>query len=155
MIDEQTILAAERLRDDLTDLRSRLRKQHKETAQQVRSDAFRKDAATLAEKWLVEIAPNREVVAAIGTILADMNVQFQRLLTFSEHATTFGMKPPFAASWTITPEKLSCLSNGREAKPLPRRRPLGELKFNQRLLECRLRLRTLSSTTLLSAFWKH
>ena len=87
-MDEHTILAAERLRDELTELRSTLRKKYKSNSQ-VTSDRFRQQAASLAEKWLVGLGTDDEVNLALGDpVFADLNVHFQRVLTFSEHATT-------------------------------------------------------------------
>jgi hypothetical protein len=89
MIDEQVILTAERLRDDLVDLRKTLRSRYPKASQQVVSDDPRRRAARLAETWLVELATNDEVGLAIGSgTVADLNVEFQRMLTLSEHATT-------------------------------------------------------------------
>ena len=89
MIDEQAILTAERLRDGLVDFRQRLRNRYPKASRQVASDEDRKIAARLAETWLVELATNPDVASAIGApALADLSVHFQRMLTFSEHATT-------------------------------------------------------------------
>jgi len=88
MLEEQTILAAERLRDDLTELRNIFRRRYASASSQVTSDDLRKRAAILSETWLVEIAPIDTVVAAIGDeVIGDLNVHFQRILTFCEHAT--------------------------------------------------------------------
>ena len=87
MIDEHIILAAERLRDELTDFKSTLRKRYHSNSQ-VTSDELRRQAATLAQKWLVDLGTGDEINLALGDpVFADLNVKFQRLLTFSEHAT--------------------------------------------------------------------
>ena len=84
MIDDQKILAVERLRDELTDLKSTLRKRYGASSQ-VTSDKLRKHTAGLAEKWLVGLGTDVEVNLALGDpVFADLNVHFQRLLTFSE-----------------------------------------------------------------------
>jgi hypothetical protein len=89
MIDEQTILTSERLRDDLLELRKSLRSRYPKKSKQVVSENPRSQAARLAETWLVELVTNDEVAIAIGSAtIADLSVEFQRLLTFSEHATT-------------------------------------------------------------------
>lgn len=89
MIDEQAILAAERLRDGLTEFRRLLRARYSTGSRQVAAEEHRKQAARLAETWLVELATNQALGVAIGsTTLADLNVHFQRMLTFAEHATT-------------------------------------------------------------------
>jgi hypothetical protein len=89
MIDEQTIVAAERLRDDLSIFKAEIARRHRPASRQVTSQALRQDAARLPEKWLVEIATLDPVVAALSdSTVADLNVHFQRILTFAEHATT-------------------------------------------------------------------
>ncbi len=89
MVDEQIILASERLRDDLSEFRKAIRSRCASATTQVRSDDLRTCAAQLAEKWLVEIATDHNVAVAIGSgVLADLNVHFQRILTFADHATT-------------------------------------------------------------------
>lgn len=89
MIDEQAILAAERLRDGLTEFRRLLRARYATGSSQVAAEEHRKHAARLAETWLVELATNQALGVVIGSAtLADLNVHFQRMLTFAEHATT-------------------------------------------------------------------
>jgi hypothetical protein len=89
MVDEQVILAAERLRDDVSDLRRQLRARYASPSQQVAAAEHRTRAAHLAETWLVELATDQGLSIAIGSAaLADLNVHFQRILTFVEHATT-------------------------------------------------------------------
>lgn len=88
MVEEQTILASERLRDDLVEFRQLLRTGYRPATRQVTADDHRKQAARLAETWLVEIATDQGLSVAIGpAILADLSVHFQRVLTFAEHAT--------------------------------------------------------------------
>lgn len=88
MISEEKILTAERLRDDLIEFRSELRRKYRSTARQVAAEQDRKRAAYLAETWLVELATDQSFATAIGqAALADLNVHFQRILTFAEHAT--------------------------------------------------------------------
>jgi hypothetical protein len=89
MVDEQVILAAERLRDDLTEFRRVLRTRYSAASRQVAAEEHRIHAARLAETWLVELAIDQGLGVAIGSAgLADFNVHFQRILTFAEHATT-------------------------------------------------------------------
>ena len=89
MVEEQTILASERLRDELLEFRRSLSTRYRPATRQVTADDHRKQAARLAEKWLVEIALDQGLAVAIGpATLADLNVHFQRVLTFAEHATT-------------------------------------------------------------------
>jgi hypothetical protein len=85
MIDDELVLRVERLRDSLEELRSDLRKRYKTKAGLVSAAPIRTQAAQLAERWLVEVAAREDVKAAItGECLADLNVEFQRLLTYSE-----------------------------------------------------------------------
>jgi hypothetical protein len=88
MIDDQFVLAVERLRDDLKELKAALRARYGSPQAQVRSEDIKSRAAQIAEVWLVRILQNPDVVAAVdGNYLADLNVHFQRLLTFSEAAS--------------------------------------------------------------------
>lgn len=90
MIDDQSILNLERLRDDLANLRSALRKRYSDPNSQVIAENFRKTAARLAEIWMVDlnIARNPAIAEAIPSdYLADLNVHFQRILSFSEKAS--------------------------------------------------------------------
>jgi hypothetical protein len=88
MVDEATILAAERLRDDLDEIRKAVRDRYKKNTRQVAAEDLRASIAQAAERWLVEIGSDRAVAASIGSEVAgDLNVHFQRLLTFTEHST--------------------------------------------------------------------
>ena len=66
MVDEQVILIAERLRDDVSDFRRLLRNKYKKPSRQVTGDEDRKRAARIAEIWLVEVATNDGLGVAIG-----------------------------------------------------------------------------------------
>lgn len=88
MIDDQFVLKVERLRDSVEDIRSRIRSRYRQPTSQVVSDEIRSDVARAAEMWMVDIAPMSDVTAAIGDdALADLSIEFQRLLTYSEQAT--------------------------------------------------------------------
>ncbi len=88
MVDDHFTLTVERLRDDLGDLKVQLRKKYKASGRQVVSENLKSNAARLAESWMVNIGPRREVQNVLSAdVLGDLNVRFQRLLTFSEHAT--------------------------------------------------------------------
>jgi hypothetical protein len=87
MIDEQIILTVERLRDELGNFSKLIHSRYRKESQ-VSASECRAQAARLAETWLVELATNQEVGITIGeAALADLNVHFQRILTFAEHAT--------------------------------------------------------------------
>lgn len=87
-MDEQLILAAERLRDDLTQLRTDIRSRYRQKSSQVVARPIKDRATGLAEIWLTELAPNDEVADSIDSdYLADLTIHFQRLLTFAEHTT--------------------------------------------------------------------
>lgn len=88
MISEQTILSAERLREDLDELKRGLRQRYSKKTSQVTFEALRNQAARLAEIWLVEIATDSEAAEAIGSeMTSNLSVHFQRILTFAERAT--------------------------------------------------------------------
>lgn len=88
MVAEAKILSAERLRDDLAEFKALLKAQYQNKSSQVTGERHKKLATQYAEIWLVDLAIDPSVQSAVGSdIVADLNVHFQRLLTFSEHAT--------------------------------------------------------------------
>lgn len=88
MINDQLVLTVERVRDDLVELRKSLRRRYSEPERQVTADDLRKNAARAAETWMVELGAREDIRSEVPSdYLADLNVQFQRLLTFSEHAS--------------------------------------------------------------------
>lgn len=88
MVDDYLILTLERLRDDLAELKRSLRDHYPNANRQITKDSLKKEAARLAEKWIVEISPRPEISENIpSNYRADLSVQFQRLLTFSEHSS--------------------------------------------------------------------
>src|SRR5258708_6035731 len=92
MVDDQSVLKLERLLDDLQQLKADLRKRYAgKTARhrQVTADPLRRQAARLAEIWLVEVVGRPDIVAAMPPdYVADLNVKFTRLLTMSQQAAT-------------------------------------------------------------------
>src|SRR5688572_4511158 len=87
MIEEALVADAGRLRDELVNLKAALR-QYPDGSRQVTSDKLKRQAAQIAETWLVKFAPRSDVPVAISSQYhADLTVLFQRLLTCSEHAT--------------------------------------------------------------------
>jgi hypothetical protein len=85
MIDDDLVLRVERLRDSVEDFKGKLRKRYKKKTGQVSATVVQTEAAQLAERWLVEVAGREDVKVAItDEVLADLNVAFQRLLTYSE-----------------------------------------------------------------------
>lgn len=88
MSDGQLIVGIERLRDDLTALKANIRQRYPKPDRQVVADDVKRTAAKLAESWVVDFSQRPEVAAAIGSgVLADLTVHFQRILSYSEHAT--------------------------------------------------------------------
>ena len=71
MIDERTILTAERLRDELIEFKAALRKRY-QAATQVSSDALRRQAAALAQKWLVELGTDERQDQLVRLISANL-----------------------------------------------------------------------------------
>lgn len=89
MFDDQFVIGVERLRDDLGDLKKSLRQKYDKPTRQVTAVDLKSTTSKLAESWMVTVAPREDVVAAIGSEQhADLTVRFQRLLSYSEHATT-------------------------------------------------------------------
>lgn len=88
MIDGQFVVSVERLRDDLVALKADLHKKYKLPERQVISTDLRTSASRIAEAWMVGIAPRSDVQAIVSAeLLGNLNIAFQRLLTFAEHAT--------------------------------------------------------------------
>ena len=89
MIDDALVLTVERLRDDLNDFRGELKARYPDAKRQVTAPDLRERAARIAETWMVRLGQAPELQAAVQSdYLADLNVHFQRLLTFSERAPT-------------------------------------------------------------------
>lgn len=88
MIDDQIVLRVERLRDEVDLFRSDLRSKYQNSGNTVASAGFQERAASIGERWLVEVASRQDVVDAIGgDEVAQRSIHFQRLLTYSERAT--------------------------------------------------------------------
>jgi hypothetical protein len=88
MISPQIIVSIERLRDDLGILKTTLRRKYSDAKRQVISEEIKRSVALLAETWLANLSQRPEVIAAVSAgFLGDTNVHFQRLLSFSEHAS--------------------------------------------------------------------
>ena len=88
MIDDELVLRVERLRDTIEVFKGELRKSYRKKDSRVGANAFKTKAAQLAERWLVEIAGRDDVRDAItDEVLADLNIEFQRVLTYTERST--------------------------------------------------------------------
>jgi len=88
MIDDQLVVTVERLRDNLVELRKSLRRRYRVPARQVTAEDLRECAARAAETWMVDLGVREDVRSRVPSdYIADLNVQFQRLLTSSEHAS--------------------------------------------------------------------
>lgn len=73
---------------DLRELKSSLRKKYPHPKRQVTSLELRRQASSLSETWLADLSQRPAVEhAASPEYIADLNVHFQRLLTFAEQAT--------------------------------------------------------------------
>jgi hypothetical protein len=91
MIDDELVLKIERLRDSLKELKVDLRQRYSRRESQVANDQIRQEAARLSEVWMVEVAAREDVRVTLGdSMLGDLNIQFQRLLRYSDHATLRG-----------------------------------------------------------------
>jgi hypothetical protein len=88
MIDDQVVLSVERLRDELTEFRKALRRRYAEPTRQVTAVDLRESGAKIAETWMVDLGVRGDIRSQVSSdYVADLNVQFQRLLTYSEHAS--------------------------------------------------------------------
>ena len=88
MIDDAVVLRVERLRDEVEELRDEIKRRYKSKARQVTAPAVKDAAAQLGERWMVEIGARDDVRAVLGQeVVADLNIEFQRLLTYSDQAT--------------------------------------------------------------------
>jgi len=88
MIDDQLVLRVEPLRDGGESLQEEIRSRYSKPKSQVVSTDVRDDAAKIAERWLVEIGSRTDVRAVLGDeLVADLTVEFQRLIRFSEAST--------------------------------------------------------------------
>ena len=88
MIDDALVLRVERLRDEVEDLATEIKNRYATATRPVSAPSVRDQAAQLGERWLVEVAARDDVVSAVGQeTAAALNVDFQRLITYSEAAT--------------------------------------------------------------------
>jgi hypothetical protein len=88
MIDDALVLRIERLRDEVEGLRDEIRARYHGPGSLVVFAQICDTAAQIGERWLVEIASRDDVGQVIGQdIVGKLNVEFQRLITFSEQAT--------------------------------------------------------------------
>ena len=91
MADAQLIVTIKRLMSDLRELKSSLRKKYPNPKRQVTSQEQRRQASSLGEMWLADLSHRPAVErAASPEYIANLNVHFQRLLTFAEQATIRG-----------------------------------------------------------------
>src|SRR5207245_8283029 len=88
MANEQLIVSTKRLGTDLRDFKTLLRKSYPRPSQQVTSVKLKRKASTLAEVWLADLSQRPELSACVAVkYMADLNVQFQRILICTEKAT--------------------------------------------------------------------
>src|SRR5436309_7826121 len=88
MIDSRLVLRVERLRDSVEALREELRARYRTPERPVVADTAREAAFRIGERWLVEFGTRDDVRTVLGEdVFADLGVQFQRLITYSEAST--------------------------------------------------------------------
>lgn len=88
MADAHLIVEIRRLGSDLRDLKSLLRKAYPKATQQVVSGDIRERASGLAESWLADLSQRPELAAHVPEEhLSELNIHFQRILVYAEHAT--------------------------------------------------------------------
>lgn len=91
MIDDALVLRVERLRDEVSQLRSNIRDRYRAADRPVVASDVRDFAAQLGERWVVEIAPRDDVRQVLGKdTVGDLTIEFQRLITYSEQASQRG-----------------------------------------------------------------
>jgi hypothetical protein len=91
VIDDALVLRVERLRDEADQLRSDLRHRYSGPTRPVLANDLRDLAATIGERWVVEIAPREDVRQVVGEdVVGDLSIEFQRLITYSEQASQRG-----------------------------------------------------------------
>jgi hypothetical protein len=88
MVDDKIVLIAERLRDDLSQLKLDLKHRYPNKNRQVTADELRMKAARLAETWMINLAEHPEVTYHIDRdYLANLNIHFQRSLVLCEKSS--------------------------------------------------------------------
>jgi uncharacterized protein YaiI (UPF0178 family) len=88
MVDDSHILAIERLRDGLLELKAAIRSKYSKPYRQVTDPVLKESAAKLAENWIVNYSQRQDIAEVVSSdFLADLNVHFQRILTLSEHSS--------------------------------------------------------------------
>lgn len=88
MPNDQLVVSCRRLGADLRELKRLIRKTYPQETRQVTSAELKKQAAKLAESWLAELSKDPALSApVIAKYVSDLNVNFQRILVYSEHAT--------------------------------------------------------------------
>jgi len=91
VIDDALVLRVERLRDEVESLRDEIKRRYKTNERPVVATELRDLAAQLGERWVVEIGPREDVRQAVGQeVVADLGIEFQRLITYSEQASQRG-----------------------------------------------------------------
>jgi hypothetical protein len=89
VIDDALVLRVERLRDSVQELRDSIRARYRKSTSRVRDEELRKTGAQLGERWLIDTANRDDVRQALGEELhADLNIEFQRLITYADRVTT-------------------------------------------------------------------
>jgi hypothetical protein len=84
MVDDRSVLAVQRLLDDITLFQTDLKARYPRRDSQVRSPELASRAADLAETWMVEMAPRDDFKRVVSPdYLAGLTVHFQRILTLS------------------------------------------------------------------------
>lgn len=85
MIDDAIVLRAERLRDDVSDLLATLKQHYGSASSLVSSAVLKETAASIGERWLVELAARQDLKTIIkGKVLAELGLECQRLISYAE-----------------------------------------------------------------------
>jgi hypothetical protein len=88
MVDDKIVLIAERLRDDLSQLKLDLKHRYPNKNRQVTADELKLKAIRLSETWMINLAEHPEVTYHIDRdYLANLNIHFQRILVLSQKSS--------------------------------------------------------------------
>jgi hypothetical protein len=121
---------AERLRDDLEEFRRTLHKKYRSKTAQVTSPSLTRQAASLAERGLVDLTGPTSFSGAVGDkVSADLALGFQRLLTASEKAARrktydaalLQILPQFTARIVVPLKQVGIYTNPQTGAPTMRR----------------------------------
>jgi hypothetical protein len=91
MIDDGIVLRAERLRDDIASLLTQLKRHYGSANSIVALSSIKETASSIAERWLVELAPREDLKRIIKeAVLVEIGLECQRILTYADGSAKRG-----------------------------------------------------------------